>query len=211
MARKPKTQPSTEAAAAVPVPELATAPARRGRKPKAPSPALPLMVRDDDPATDAAEAGASEAGPTNAPGRRGPGRKPKQRAGAEAATLPQDTAVEQAGAMANPSAAGLGQLPAEDDAAVAERVVPLREAAAGDAGHGGAPAGTAAPSAVPAAIGVVAASRTVSAARWDRATDAVRFDWPGIERIASAAGPNQGMAKLLVAARAEGASSRWAL
>ena len=49
------------------------------------------------------------------------------------------------------------------------------------------------------------------AARWDRATDALRFDWPAIERIAAASGPNQGMAKLLVAARAEGANSRWPL
>lgn len=49
------------------------------------------------------------------------------------------------------------------------------------------------------------------AARWDRATGAVRFDWPAIERTAAANGPNQGMAKLLVAARAEGANSRWPL
>ena len=49
------------------------------------------------------------------------------------------------------------------------------------------------------------------AVRWDRATDAMRFDWPAIERMAAADGPNQGMAKLLVAARAEGAESRWPL
>ena len=49
------------------------------------------------------------------------------------------------------------------------------------------------------------------AARWDRATNAVRFDWPAIERTAAANGPNQGMDKLLVAARAEGANSRWPL
>ena len=41
--------------------------------------------------------------------------------------------------------------------------------------------------------------------------DTVRFDWPAIERTAAQEGPNQGMAKLLVAARAEGASSRWPL
>lgn len=61
----------------------------------------------------------------------------------------------------------------------------------------------------PTAIGVEAVSQTASAARWDRATDAVRFDWPEIERTASQDGPNQVMAKLLVAARAEGAHSRW--
>ena len=49
------------------------------------------------------------------------------------------------------------------------------------------------------------------AAYWDRATNAVQFDWPAIERIASRENPNQGMAKLLIAARAEGANSRWPL
>ena len=47
------------------------------------------------------------------------------------------------------------------------------------------------------------------AARWNWATDRVQFDWPAIERVAAQGGPNQGMAKLLVAARAEGAGSRW--
>ncbi len=49
------------------------------------------------------------------------------------------------------------------------------------------------------------------AAKWDRATNTVRFDWPEIERTASQDGPNQGLAKLLIAARAEGANSRWPL
>ena len=47
------------------------------------------------------------------------------------------------------------------------------------------------------------------AARWDPAADTVQFDWPEIEQTASRPGPNQVMAKLLVAARAEGATSRW--
>jgi len=46
-------------------------------------------------------------------------------------------------------------------------------------------------------------------AHWDRATDTVRFEWAEIERTAAQSGPNQAMAKLLVAARAEGANSRW--
>jgi len=50
-----------------------------------------------------------------------------------------------------------------------------------------------------------------SAASWDRAADTVRFDWIEIARTATQAGPNQGMAELLVAARAEGANSRWPL
>ena len=50
-----------------------------------------------------------------------------------------------------------------------------------------------------------------SVLRWDRdrTTDRVRFNRPAIERVAAEGGPNQAMAKLLVAARAEGASSRW--
>jgi hypothetical protein len=49
------------------------------------------------------------------------------------------------------------------------------------------------------------------AVHWDHKTGAVQFDWPAIEQIALHAGANQGMAKLLVAARAEGANSRWPL
>ncbi len=56
-----------------------------------------------------------------------------------------------------------------------------------------------------------ASTPTKPAAQWDRAKDMVRFDWPEIERTAAQEGPNQGMAKLLVAARAEGANSRWPL
>ena len=61
----------------------------------------------------------------------------------------------------------------------------------------------------PAVSGSTTSSRP--AAQWDRATDTVQFDWPEIERTASQVGPNQVMAKLLVAARAEGARSRWPL
>lgn len=48
-----------------------------------------------------------------------------------------------------------------------------------------------------------------SAARWDSATGTATFDWPTIERVAATEGPNQAMARLLLAARAEGANSRW--
>ena len=47
------------------------------------------------------------------------------------------------------------------------------------------------------------------AADWDRTTDRVQFDWPAIERVAAQDGPNHGVSKLLIAARAEGAHSRW--
>lgn len=48
-----------------------------------------------------------------------------------------------------------------------------------------------------------------SAARWNADTATATFDWPGIEQVAATDGPNQAMAKLLLAARAEGANSRW--
>ena len=48
-----------------------------------------------------------------------------------------------------------------------------------------------------------------AAARWNADTGAAWFDWPVIEAVAATTGPNQAMAKLLLAARAEGANSRW--
>ena len=56
--------------------------------------------------------------------------------------------------------------------------------------------------------GLNAPSPTKPAAQWDRATDTMRLDWPAIERTAAAGSLNQGMAKLLIAARADGAYSR---
>ncbi len=57
--------------------------------------------------------------------------------------------------------------------------------------------------------GLDSESTATPAAQWNRATDTVSFNWADIERTASQDGPNQAMAKLLVAARAEGANSRW--
>ena len=54
-----------------------------------------------------------------------------------------------------------------------------------------------------------ASAQAKPAAHWARATDSVTFDWPAIEQTASRDGPNQALAKLLIAARAEGANSRW--
>ena len=76
------------------------------------------------------------------------------------------------------------------------------------AGEGSAtPAGDTAP----ASSAQDAAAPAKPAAQWDQATGTVRFDWDEIGRTASQDGPNQVMAKLLVAARAEGANSRWPL
>lgn len=48
-----------------------------------------------------------------------------------------------------------------------------------------------------------------SAVRWSAETGTATFDWPIIEQVAASDGPNQAMAKLLLAARDEGANSRW--
>ena len=50
---------------------------------------------------------------------------------------------------------------------------------------------------------------TSSVAKWNAAMGTISFDWPAIEQTAAVEGPNQVMAKLLLAARAEGANSRW--
>lgn len=57
--------------------------------------------------------------------------------------------------------------------------------------------------------GAKAATSGPSAARWDPSTGTATFDWPTIEQVAATEGPNQAMARLLLAARAEGANSRW--
>ena len=94
MARKPKTQPSPEAATATPAEELAAVneaptPARRGRKQKADtsSPALPSVMLNDDTATNDVEADVDEAVPLDAPRRRGSNRKSASPETAAAAPL----------------------------------------------------------------------------------------------------------------------------
>lgn len=61
----------------------------------------------------------------------------------------------------------------------------------------------------PVAETMPALAASKSAVKWDQKTDTAHFDWSEIERTASQQGPNQVMAKLLIAARAEGANSRW--
>ncbi len=215
MARKPKTQPSPDVPA-VPAPGSAApgeaaAPARRGRKPKAAtlSFAPPAAADVGSPAPDDAGADVPKAGLTKALGRKGLGRKPKQAVGAEAVPSIQDGAAEPPGQAprepeteANPDLTG--------DAALAAAAVPQAETAADS--DPVQPDRDPVSTASKAAQSVREAGAPVpakSAAHWDRATDAVEFDWPEIERMAAQDGPNQGMAKLLLAARAEGASSRW--
>ena len=216
MARKPKTQTSPDNTVAVPAPEPAApdeaaAPARRGRKPKvaALSFASPAAGDVGSPALDDAGADAPKAGPAKALGRGGPGRKPKQAAGAEAAPSIRDSAAEPRDqAPREPEAEASSDLTRDDAPAAA--AAPQAEAAA-DSGpiqpdRDPVSSTNEAAEAVPEAGAYFPAA---PAARWDRTTDRVQFDWPAIERVAAQSGPNQAMAKLLVAARAAGAGPRW--
>jgi len=195
MARKPKSAPSNEPELSAnepqPSPDETPVPARRGRK-KAPAAISGPAPADDDAAAPAL----SMTGSPPAKGRKSPGR----RKAAPPSLL--DQALEQqpepdmasSGPAAEPASAG-------DDTMIAEMACPVR---AGDASA--APSTNATPQSLPHD-----APPAKPAAQWDRATDTVQFDWPEIERTASQDGPNQVMAKLLVAARAEGANSRWPL
>ncbi len=110
---------------------------------------------------------------------------------------------------ASPAAGGPQPDGDEDRTAPAETAFPVSGAAdssAGAAEHGG---GAQAVDAEPPSPSLDMPGPAQPAARWDAASDRVTFDWPTIERTAAQDGPNQAMAKLLVAARAEGANSRW--
>jgi len=173
-------------------------PARRGRKPKAAaaSPAMAPSVEDDDTASAAAAAAVAAAAEGSTPARGRRGRKPGPRADAREPALPFAASMHRVAAEASPSADGPEPAGDEGDAMIAERAVPV---------SGGSDDGT----------GLKehedATAPATPAARWDRASDTVSFDWPAIERTAAQQGANQAMARLLIAARAEGAHSRWPL
>ena len=199
MARKPKAAGSNEFATSaegvLAVLGDAPAPVRRGRKPKAAAlPEPPAMMDSDDAGgTDTAGATPNVAMMEDVPVRRRPGRPRKQ--AAEPSSSPQEDAGGQPEPDAGQPDALTTPAPVGDDAMIAEVAYPVTADAGGDA----APPSPHQDTATPAQ----------PAAHWDRATDTVRFEWAEIERTAAQSGPNQAMAKLLVAARAEGASSRW--
>ncbi len=186
---------------------------RRGRKPKAAAlPAMVPTVEDDHTASAAADAAvaASAEGSTPARGRRG--RKPGPRADATEPALPLAAGTDRVAAEASPPADGPEPAGDDGDAMIAEMAVPVSGEPDGDAGpeehEDAAPqAGDVVPPSLPADKSAPA----TPAARWDRASDRVSFDWTTIERTAAQHGPNQAMAKLLIAARAEGAQARWPL
>ena len=221
MARKLKPAPSVEASAAAVEPELprldeAPAPARRGRRSKsAEMPAPPPMAEDSSEAAlgiagagDAMAADA-EAGAGDTPSKKRQGRKPKLSGSTAAASLSRDRPRHAKGQRGRKPKDAEPAAEPENAVLAAEAVDEDGLTAASSGGDQNAAEGKEDGETVtsPAVSGPVASSRP--AAQWDRATDTVQFDWPEIERTASQDGPNQAMAKLLVAARAEGTHSRW--
>jgi hypothetical protein len=214
MARRPKANPTAElpeltAPAQAPIVSDPPAGARRGPKPKAATAAKSTKslgkraaaaaeeARNEALDIDAPALGASESKADAAPARGGPGRKSKRMEEVPAAPLRQSAKAAKPDKPAKgqrgrkPRDMAVGAVPGPTDASVA--VQPASAAAsAGKAPHS-----------------QTAAQQT--AAQWNQATDTAQFDWSEIERIASMQGPNQVMAKLLIAARAEGANSRWPL
>ena len=194
MARTPKAAP----------PPLVSA--RRGRKPKAAEPIEFAPTEEGD--TEDAEADGTEAAavtPVEKPARGKPGPKPKLRPEAAAPALLEEDEKQPAMDLGQPDAA-LEPTLGQDDVMIAKMAYPV------SADDDGAPASTdAGMDDAPPAASQDGSEPAKPAARWDRAADTVQFDWPEIERTAAQDGPNQIMAKLLVAARAEGANSRWPL
>jgi len=98
--------------------------------------------------------------------------------------------------------------PTGDDAPATEAASPTA-ATGSDAARPDTGPATPGRTAAPSSISMDLSTPSRSAAQWDRATDTVRFDWPEVERVAAQPGPNQAIARLLLAARAEGEHSRW--
>ena len=147
------------------------------------------------------------------------GRKPRQAADAtpafedDQAMPPQDEAQERASEedrVAESMAPMAGEPPVADFAdADFEDDAPGNDLAGNEASSNEAPDPEPVESTGAGDMSLPVANAPKAAASWDRATGTVQLDWPEIERTAKQDGPNQVMAKLLVAARDEGARSRW--
>ncbi len=217
MARKPKALPSTEGGATLPKEDVsglikARPAARRGRKAEAsePSPERPPAV-DSDEATQAASAPDSHAADaSDTPARGRSGRKPKQLAGATEASLPAtDDAERQSSGMARQAHDDVGTAPVVDNDLIVEAALSMEGPGSSGAADMDAQPRTPTDDPARSSYSLDTSVPSKPAARWDRQTDTVQFDWPEIERTSAQPGPNQAIAKLLVAARAEGANSRW--
>ena len=218
MARKPKTQPSSEAVTATPVEEpaatneMSSAPTRQGRKAKAapPSPAPVSTKVSDNAATNDVVADSDDAAPVDVPRRRGPNRKPTPSAAAAAAPLPKAPTKPGRSRTSRQPEKTIPE-PVEESAQNTGSKLPSEGIASADPVPVAADPGSPSDDLQQPLPSLDVPSPPKPAAHWDRARDTVQFDWPAIERTAVEDGPNQGMAKLLIAARAEGANSRWPL
>ncbi len=219
MTRKPKGSPST--AAAAPLPEegisalvKARRAGRRGRKAEAsePSPERSAAAGRDEAMQTASAPDSDAVDASGTPAGRRSGRRPKQAAGTIAASLPRnDDAERQSSGIIRHRDDDVGTATAvADDLIVAAALSMAGPGSSGATDMDAQPeTPTSDPARSPNSPDLSVPSKP--AAHWDKATDTVRFDWPEIERTAAQAGPNQAMAKLLIAARAEGANSRWPL
>ena len=219
MGRKPKNLSSSDTAndpgTAARHEAEATAPARRGRQPTLT--AIPAKIvaasSSGKVAPDVIAAGSATADVDAPPVRRRPGPKPKPPvASAEKVSPRVELGVRRDRKARASSGSSADASPALDDGTTAASGG-TPEASEGDIG-------ARVPLFEPSMTDEQEATRSVAqdpagpaqpAALWDRATDTVRFDLVAIEQTASREGPNQAMAKLIVAARAEGANSRWPL
>jgi len=217
MARKPKAASSAKFATWIEeeVPTLTDAPlpARRGRKPKpARAAAEPLATMDrDEVKAGITDLKGSSDDAVMMPVRKRPGPKPKPTpAGVAAAPRPKGPKTKPGRKADAPAAVPL-LAPAGANVVEARPTGKHGESSVQKAASTETPVGIAASVLTSALLDQDTAAPAQPAAQWDRAAGTVRFDWPEIERTAAQDGPNQIMAKLLVAARAEGANSRWPL
>ena len=217
MARKPKANQGTAPDAPVAGDKLTPggeAPvSRRGRRPKSAtaSPEEESSVESEAPSVGARADDSASLELVSAPTRRRPGPKPKQR----------DTATA-AAPLLNETAAKRGRKPRQSTPIFELSTAAADAAQSDDAAH---PDGSG--STDPVGVDDAAATSgeqpasmmarndqagaAKPAAHWEQSTETAKFDWIEIERTAAQPGPNQVMAKLLIAARAEGANSRWPL
>ena len=152
-----------------------------------------------------------DTGPVDAPRRRGPNRNATRRATPAAAPLRPAQTRQGPGRTSRQTGTDAAPDQVKDDALEAGLASQPAKAASADPVPADADPVQSGGDLQQSLLGLDVPAPTKPAAYWDRATDTVQFDWPEIARTATQDGPNQGMAKLLVAARAEGANSRWPL
>ena len=201
---KKQTNAQTRAAAKSSEPVAAETP-RRGRKAKSvmPEQVEPSLVDSFFPGGQEATDTGAEVG-SNPPAKARRGRKPKAHPDAGMPpTIDADTGVDSENALELvPSSGDDEQSDVQTDSTAVLSPSPRKTRRRRDAQD---------ELQTKASTAAVVASQQAqsSAARWDAHTGTTTFDWPAIEQVAASDGPNQAMAKLLLAARAEGASSRW--